>query len=377
MKSVERLEPFDADRFLNEFWQRRPCLIGGWLTPESLSIRELLATAERQGLPARLITGTQERGNWTITHGPLEEHSLPEDGKDWTVLVQEMDKANRAVETILDPFRQFLPDWMLDDVMISHAMPGGSVGAHVDAYDVFLVQAAGTRHWQLAEEFEPALDPRFELALLENWQPQTDLFVAPGESLYLPPGIAHHGVATNECQTWSIGLRTPSGPELMFFLAESLAIRETEGRRLQVTHPDSHSPSRVTPALASQARDLMKAALELDGGELQSLLAQFLTRWRLWPREVMDDEHGSITSRLARGHPVRLDSATRLALSGPPECESLTVNGEVIACSPGLARELASTRHVSPAWLNEPEALEQLIEGGAVVHRSNDEPDTG
>jgi len=365
MKPVERMGPFDAGRFLEEFWQRRPCLIGDWLEPLPLSLGELLETAEYNDLPARLITGNQDRADWTLHHGPLEEDDLPGNRQDWTVLVQEMDKASQAVEGILDSFRQFLPDWMLDDIMISHAMPGGSVGAHVDAYDVFLIQAAGTRRWHLAENFDPTLDRRFEMALLANWQPQTELLVAPGELLYLPPGIAHHGVATDECQTWSVGLRTPSGPEMMFFLAESLAMRESSGARLKVTHPDPQDPSRITPAMIRQARDLMKAALELDDGDLQSLLARFLTRWRLWPRESMADNDLIVADRLQENQPVRLDSAARLAVCGSENNTSLVVNGEVIDCPATLAHELANTRVLSAAWLDYPDALEQLIESGA------------
>ncbi len=366
MKLVERLDPFEPGRFLGEFWQRRPCLIGDWLTPEPFSLGELLETAGRDGLPSRLITGQQERADWTLQHGPLDEDDLPGNGQDWTVLVQEMDKASRAAEIILDAFRQFLPDWMLDDIMISHAMPGGSVGAHVDAYDVFLIQAAGTRRWQLAEEFDPAPDRRFEMALLKNWQPQTELLVAPGELLYLPPGIAHHGVATDECQTWSVGLRTPTGPEMMFFLAESLAMRADAGGRLKVVHPDSQTPSRISPALARQARDLMKAALELDDNDLQSLLAQFLTRWRLWPREAMAGDQRSIADQLQKERTVRLDSAARLALFGSGDNTSLVINGEEIDCPATLAQELARTRILSTVWLDYPDALEQLMESGAI-----------
>ncbi len=368
MKPVERLAPFDSDRFLAEFWQRRPCLIGGWPAPEPHSLDDLLDAAGRDGLPTRLITGTQQQADWTLQHGPLEIDELPDNRQGWTVLVQEMDKSSRAAESTLDRFRRFLPDWMLDDIMISHALPGGSVGAHVDAYDVFLIQAAGTRHWQLAEDFDPALDPRFELALLANWQPETELLVAPGEVLYLPPGIAHHGVAADECQTWSVGLRTPSGPEMMFFLAESLSLRADDTPRLRVDRPDSQSPARITPELTRQARDLMKAALELDDDELQGLLAQFLTRWRLWPRDAMDGDDADIASRLAKGESVRLDGSARLALSGSGEGESLTVNGEVVDCPPRLARELATTRLLSPEWVDQTEALEQLLECGALAH---------
>lgn len=366
MKSVERLDPFNPQRFVDEFWRRRPCLIGNWIRPEPLALDDLLGAAGNEGLPMRLVTGSQQRADWTLTHGPLESDDLPAEPRDWTVLVQEMDKSGRQVEFVLDEFRRFLPDWLLDDIMISHAMPGGSVGAHVDAYDVFLVQVAGTRCWQLAEDFNQALDQRFEQALLRHWQPQTELRVSPGETLYLPPGIAHHGVAEDECQTWSVGSRTPSGPELMFFLAESLTLAERGDDRLEVARPDPSVPARITPQLAGQARALMKASLELDDADLASLLARFLTRWRLWPREAGTAELEDIAKVMREERSIRLDGATRLALHGAEADLSLTVNGEHIPCPSELALELATTRHLTPAWLEFPDALEQLLELGAI-----------
>jgi 50S ribosomal protein L16 3-hydroxylase len=366
MKALARLDPFDPQRFIDEFWRKRPCLIGGWVHPDALPLAELLATAEREGLPLRLITGSQDRADWTVAHGPLADDELPSRKRDWTVLVQEMDKTGRRVESVMDRFRCFLPDWMLDDIMISHAMPGGSVGAHVDAYDVFLVQARGTRHWQLAEHFDPAADDRFELALLREWQPELEIIVRPGETLYLPPGIAHHGIAEDECQTWSVGLRTPSAPELMFFVAECLAMDERNAERLQVPRPDPSTPACISPDLASQARQMMTAALELDDLALESMLAKFLTRWRLWPREADADDTDAVIHMLGTRGSIRLDSAARLALHGEADKLVLTINGETVVCPTELAVELARSRQLGRAWLDYPDALEQLLELGAI-----------
>src|SRR5690606_24082984 len=52
------------------------------------------------------------------------------------------------VAALLEHFR-FLPRWRIDDIMISFAATGGSVGAHVDHYDVFLLQAHGHRRWMI------------------------------------------------------------------------------------------------------------------------------------------------------------------------------------------------------------------------------------
>jgi 50S ribosomal protein L16 3-hydroxylase len=43
---------------------------------------------------------------------------------------------------LVRPFR-VLPDWRLDDLMISFSVPGGGVGPHIDQYDVFIIQGMG------------------------------------------------------------------------------------------------------------------------------------------------------------------------------------------------------------------------------------------
>jgi 50S ribosomal protein L16 3-hydroxylase len=89
---------------------------------------------------------------------------------------------------------------MLDDIMISQAADGGSVGAHVDAYDVFLVQAAGNGAGNWRSRFDPALDERFEMALLAELAAGGRTAGRPGERALPAAGIAHHGVATTNAR---------------------------------------------------------------------------------------------------------------------------------------------------------------------------------
>ncbi|QOC21155.1 cupin domain-containing protein [Wenzhouxiangella sp. AB-CW3] len=365
MNPVERLDPFDADRFLEEFWQRRPCLIGNWIQAAPLPLDDLLDAADSLSLPARLIRGRQDLADWTLLHGPLEADDLPDTPSDWTVLVQEMDKARPEVESVLDRFREFLPDWLLDDVMISQAAPGGSVGAHADAYDVFLVQVGGTRLWQLAENFDTTLDNRFELALLARWQPETEVRAEPGDTLYLPASIAHHGVAQNTCQTWSVGLRTPSGPEMLFLLGELLTAQSRNPARLSVQQPERDNPARIGSGLVTEARRLLEHTLSMPDAELEALLGRILTQWRLWPRDE-EPELETIVQHLGRNRSLKLHGSARLAIHGRHGEAHLTINGEPIRCPSPLARELAQTRLVGSAWLECRDGLEQLCDLGAI-----------
>jgi 50S ribosomal protein L16 3-hydroxylase len=362
---LAHLKGFDAERFLDQYWQRQPCLIEAWLKPRPQPLGELLRLAETHDLPTRLVSGRQERADWMLTHGPLDAGDLP-DGADWTLLVQEMDKISPAVADILAHFR-FLPDWMIDDVMISQAADGGSVGAHVDAYDVFLVQAEGQRQWELAARYDQQLDERFEMALLANWASEVSIRVNPGDVLYLPAGVAHHGVAVGPCQTWSVGLRTPSGPEMLFYLAESLVESGGQRERLKPARPGPLQPALVNPATVTEARKLLKDCLSLDDQALGGVMARMLTSWRLWHDELALDHSEPALRHLAAGHPLSLSSSTRLALLGQGESQQLFVNGESINCPSELAAELASSRRLSPAWHDQPGAIEQLVEVGAIA----------
>lgn len=361
MKELPELDGFQAAQFLADYWNRSPCLIRGWLRPEAVKLEDMLELAAARELPTRLVEGARETGDWQVTHGILGADELPAARRDWTLLVQEMDKVDSRVADILDEFR-FLPHWILDDVMISEAVPGGSVGPHSDAYDVFLVQVKGQRRWELStrKDFRP--DERFELALIADWAAELTIETRPGDVLYLPPGVGHHGVARTACQTWSVGLRTPSGPELMFQLADALLEDPAGNKRIKVRAIDPQQPDRVGAELVQQARRLLEESLALDDERLGRLLAAFLTRWRLWPGDELV-ERAAITRQLRAGHPVRLAATARLALLGE---DRLYVNGEHIDCPGPLALELSTQRCLGSEWLEQDDALDQLLELGAI-----------
>jgi len=175
---------------------------------------------------------------WLLRNGPFAESdfaTLPK--THWTLLVQDVDKWDADVAALLQRF-QFLPSWRVDDVMISYAEDGGSVGAHVDQYDVFLLQGLGRRRWQISVDPEAPKTFRddVELRLLREFAPTHEWVLEPGDMLYLPPGVPHHGVALGACMTYSIGMRAPSRAELLVDFAETLAESVPETSRL--TDPD-------------------------------------------------------------------------------------------------------------------------------------------
>lgn len=215
---MQLLGGLSAEDFLRDYWQQRPLLvrqaIPGFASP--LSPDELAGLACEEGVSARIIREHGETGPWQVSYGPFAESvfaTLPE--THWTLLVSDVEKHVPALLNVIEPFR-FLPDWRIDDLMISYAPEGGSVGPHIDDYDVFLLQAHGHRRWQIggAPLQEERYLPDLELRILERFDAAEDWVLAPGDMLYLPPHCAHNGIAEDECMTYSIGFRTPSYQEL-------------------------------------------------------------------------------------------------------------------------------------------------------------------
>ncbi|MEJ7927848.1 cupin domain-containing protein [Sphingobium sp. AN641] len=209
---------FDIGVFLRDYWQKRPLLIrkpwSEWRNP--VDPDELAGLACEPGVEARLIT--QDRIAFGVEHGPIPEARFSKLGrKPWTLLVQSVDQHVADVAALIAPFR-FIPNWRIDDVMVSYATDGGGVGPHFDHYDVFLIQGLGQRRWQLggACDADTPLLPHDDLRLLAHFEPAQDWVLDPGDILYVPPRIAHNGVAVgDDCMTYSIGFRAPARSELV------------------------------------------------------------------------------------------------------------------------------------------------------------------
>jgi len=214
-----------ADEFLRDYWQKKPLLIRQAFADfeNPLSADELAGLSLEEEVESRIVL-EQGATPWELRHGPFTEddyRKLPE--RDWTLLVQAVDQFVPEVAELLQAFR-FLPSWRVDDVMISYAAPGGSVGPHYDNYDVFLLQGHGHRRWKVGQacNADSPLLNHPDLRILSDFQQQDEWVLGPGDMLYLPPGLAHYGIAEDECMTYSIGFRAPSHAEVLTHFSDFL-----------------------------------------------------------------------------------------------------------------------------------------------------------
>ena len=274
-----------AAKFLKDFWQKKPLLIRnafpGFVSP--IEPEDLAGLACEEMALSRIVTHDPACDSWMLRTGPFTEEEFPGmPDHDWTLLVQDVDKWDVDVRGILQRF-DFLPRWRIDDVMVSFAATGGSVGAHVDQYDVFLVQAQGQRRWQIDAGSNPPLEFRddVELKLLRQFTPSHDWVLDPGDMLYLPPGVPHHGVALNPCLTLSVGMRAPSSAELVSDYLDNLVADADESMRYH--DPDlvpPRDPNEIDAAAMVRAVEALNALRLNDPDKLGDWFGRFITTYR-------------------------------------------------------------------------------------------------
>ena len=266
--TVTLLGDMTPKQFMAAHWQKRWRLMRGALPDfqELVDVKTLWALAGSASVESRLIIRDERDGkHWKLESGPFSKKqiaALPARG--WTLLVQGLNLHVPAADALLRQFN-FLPYARLDDVMVSLAAPGGGVGPHFDSYDVFLLQGMGTRRWQLSEQKDLSLDPAAPLKILKKLVATETFDLTAGDMLYLPPQVAHDGVATQSdgfCTTYSIGFRAPTRQEIADAFLDWLgATSEIDGR---LSDPDL--PATLTPAKvpASYQREVVSAIAEMQ-----------------------------------------------------------------------------------------------------------------
>ena len=279
-----------VERFLRDYFHKRPLLIRnafpGFETP--VMPEDLAGLACEEGVLARLIEHDRADDDWKVRTGPFAEEDFPGmPDHDWTLLVQDVDKWDPDVRVLLEKFR-FLPRWRIDDIMISFAATGGSVGAHVDHYDVFLLQAWGHRRWMIDSSVamgRKAPDLSFrddvDIKLLRTFTPTHDWVLAPGDMLYLPPLVPHHGVAEDPCLTFSVGLRAPSSAELIGDYLDTLIEDADEAIRYHDEDLQAQAdPYEIDDAAMRRAIEALNALRMNDADKLGDWFGRFITTYR-------------------------------------------------------------------------------------------------
>ena len=293
---MDILGDISKEQFLKEYWQKKPLLIRqAYPNFEPLiPADELAGMSLEEEIESRIIMENGPDSPWQLISGPFEEDTFATLPKDkWTLLIQGVDQWVPEAADLLQDFN-FIPNWRIDDLMISFATDGGSVGPHYDQYDVFLLQAEGQREWrigQMCSEQDEFLKET-KLRLLAKFEETDRWTLEPGDMLYLPPRLAHYGISQGNCQTYSIGFRAPSQSELMHSLVDQIDASSDEDQRYG--DPElalqAHS-GEINEAALQQVRDFMTQALA-DPVLLSDTIGKLMTEAK-YPQERDEDDLSS------------------------------------------------------------------------------------
>ncbi|MCW0347811.1 ribosomal protein uL16 3-hydroxylase [Pantoea ananatis] len=349
--------------FIQRYWQKRPVVLKRGLKNfiDPISPDELAGLAMENEVDSRLVS--QQNEKWQVSHGPFESYDhLGENN--WSLLVQAVNHWHEPSAALMRPFR-FLPDWRLDDLMISFSVPGGGVGPHFDQYDVFIIQGTGRRRWRVGEKVALKQHcPHPDLLQVEPFDAIIDEEMEPGDILYIPPGFPHEGYSLENALNYSVGFRAPSGRELISGFADYALANELGSLR----YSDPEVPVRDCPSLIlpQEVEGLRKVMLDVvnQPAQFEQWLGEFISQSRheldvappeppYQPDEIYDAlQQGDVLSRLGGLRVLTLGNA-------------VYINGERVECAhPAVMAVLAHNHEIAledlADALDDPAVLAQI-----------------
>lgn len=336
--------------FLRDYWQKKPLVVRNAL-PQIVGMFEpadIFELATNEETTARLVKQYTD-DDWRVKLGGITEADLADVPEKWSVLVQNMEQWSEELGEMWNAFG-FIPQWQRDDIMVSYAPQGGSVGKHYDEYDVFLVQGYGHRRWQVGKWCDPSTEfkPNQPIRIFDDMgELVIDEVMAPGDLLYIPSRMAHYGVAQDDCLTFSFGLRYPNLADLLENINRGFCHQDDRLNLTEFLVPLRLSQSEQKTGLLGQA-------------EIQAMKTQFLQTLsqsaefdRLFQQAVAT----TVTSR-------RYEMLVSDELSEPDEVQEWLEDGAVLVqdnnCKLAYLAEPLEI-YANGEWLDELNALEKTV----------------
>lgn len=339
-RTLQLLGGITPAQFLAEYWQKKPLLIKsaipgfqGLLSPE-----ELAGLACEEDVQSRIVE--QIEGKWHASHGPFDADDFanlpeqPDPDHRWTLLVQSVNHYLPEASRLLQQF-DFIPHARLDDLMVSYAPDGGGVGPHFDSYDVFLLQGQGKRLWRVSEQTDLSLVEDAPLRILKNFDTAQEWILEAGDMLYLPPHLAHWGIAVTDnnvdCMTYSIGFRAPKNQELA---TEFLGFMQDRLNQDQLTLAGMYQdadltlqehPAEIGNGMIGKVAEILRK-IQWTNDDVAAFLGTYLSEPKA---DVVFDPNKKITMRSFNEkltkHGIALDLKSQMLFTG----HDFYINGEL------------------------------------------------
>ena len=353
MNKINPLGKISTDEFLKKYWNKKTLVIRqGFPDFDSLiEPEELAGLACEEEISSRIVIEKAGKHPWQPIYGPMDEKVFKKLPKThWTILVNDVEKHVPQLASVVDAFR-FIPEWRLDDLMISYAPEGGSVGPHYDQYDVFILQARGHRRWQISTK---VIDPSNQvkdtpLRIQKDFKAEEEWILAPGDIIYIPPGVTHYGVALDDCMSYSIGFRAVTHSDMVNDFVGYITQNLEPGCVYRDTDLQSQTqPNEITEDALQRVRTIFSEYLKPDHPELMRWFGRF-----------MSDNKADITARTQKITLKQLSQlkilyrhpASRFAFAKHKKQTLLFVDGEDFSVNAAFAKTLCKDREVNIATL--------------------------
>lgn len=362
-----------AEQFLSEYWQKKPLLVRNAM-PEIASLLEpndVMELALEEHVTARLIKQKDRDPNqWSVKSSPLLKADFQKMPKLWTLLVQAVDHYSFDLSALWKKF-PFIPQWRRDDIMVSYAPQGGSVGKHFDFYDVFLVQGYGHRRWQLGQmcDTETSFVPGQPLKLLPEIEVNFDEVLAPGDLLYVPPGLAHYGVAEDDCLTYSFGFRMPNISDMMDRVGDKFSENETlRNPLLDIIRDQVGAIGEVSSNELEYLKEHIMQQLH-NSNVLEDAIMSLMSEPK-YPENLPEAEEigtGDLEEALDQGYSLMLEPASRLLYTETDGDVLFWANGEGVCISEAFTAKLKQLADGEALLFGEDFADEEILEDVAAL----------
>ncbi|WP_312050108.1 cupin domain-containing protein [Acinetobacter courvalinii] len=338
-QSLAVLGGITAEQFLNEYWQKKPLLVRNAM-PEIIGLLEPADVQElalEEHVTARLIRQKNKNPNeWHVKSLPLTKGDFQKLPNLWTLLVQAVDHYSFDIAELWKKF-PFIPQWRRDDIMVSYAPKGGSVGKHFDFYDVFLIQGHGHRRWQLGQMCDESTQFIADqpLKLLADMDVHFDEVLAPGDLLYVPPGLSHYGVAEDDCLTFSFGFRMPNLSEMIDQVSDKFAENTllknplADIARQQTAHLGEINSTEFA-YLKTQLLDYLTQAPEFDAAIMAYMSEASYPNNIPEPEEV---DANDVAEVIGADYQITLEPASRLLYRKQGDSFEFWANGDTVCIS--------------------------------------------
>ena len=362
-----------AEQFLSEYWQKKPLLVRNAMTEIAslLEPNDVMELALEEHVTARLIKQKDRDPNqWSVKSSPLLKADFQKMPKLWTLLVQAVDHYSFDLSALWKKF-PFIPQWRRDDIMVSYAPQGGSVGKHFDFYDVFLVQGYGHRRWQLGQmcDTETPFVPGQPLKLLPEIEVDFDEVLAPGDLLYVPPGLAHYGVAEDDCLTYSFGFRMPNISDMMDRVGDKFSENETlRNPLLDIIRDQVGAIGEVSSNELEYLKEHIMQQLH-NSNVLEDAIMSLMSEPK-YPENLPEAEEigtGDLEEALDQGYSLMLEPASRLLYTETDGDVLFWANGEGVCISETFTAKLKQLADGEALLFSEDFADEEILEDVAAL----------